>query len=160
MDLAQIAEMKNKIMEELRRIEGLKQSMEHTLAGLVEWEKHLQSSAAGQAKRAARRPAAVKEVKPQTAVKSVHPSPSERVDKALAAIHGEFTRSQLLAEIGADGRGEISGATYRSIFSKLLKKQRILCVKGSPHQQDSLYLKSSEKKSYQGLLPQEVSVKS
>ena len=45
MDLVQIAEMKNKIIEELRQIDGLKQSMEHTLAGLIQWEKHLQGSA-------------------------------------------------------------------------------------------------------------------
>ena len=37
MDLAQIAEMKNKIIEELRQIEGLKQSMERSVAGFVEW---------------------------------------------------------------------------------------------------------------------------
>ena len=54
MDLARIVEMKNKIIEELREIDALKQSMENTLAGLIEWEKHLKSSAKAPAKRAGR----------------------------------------------------------------------------------------------------------
>jgi hypothetical protein len=148
MDLAQIAEMKNKIVEELRQIEGLKQSMEHTLAGLIEWEKQLQSSAPNLAKSSARRPAAMKEVqpKPQTPVKPAIVSPIDRVSRALREIHGEFTRSQLLAQTESDGKGEISTGAYSSIFSRLLGNRRIECVKGAPSQWDSLYMKSGEKR--------------
>jgi hypothetical protein len=154
MDLVQLAEMKNKIVEELRQIEGLRQSMEHTLAGLIEWEKHLQDSAIDPVKTAKRRPAALQEVqpKPQTPIKPAEPTPSERVNKALATIHGQFTRSELLAETEGDGKGDISGGTFSNIFSRLLKKERIQCVKGSPGQRDSLYVRGGEKRLDQGLL--------
>jgi hypothetical protein len=154
MDLVQITEMKSKIIEELRQIDGLKQSMEHTLAGLVEWERYLQSSAAGPVKAATRKPGVVREIqpKPQGAIKTADPAPSERVNKALVAIRGEFTRSQLLAETEGDGKGGIGAGTYSNIFSRLLKKQRIQCVKGSPDQRDSLYMRSGEKKPDQPLL--------
>jgi hypothetical protein len=148
MDLAQIAEMKDKITEELRQIEGLKQSMEHTLAGLIEWEGHLQSSAPNLVKSSARRPATIEEVqpKPQAPVKPAIVSPIERVSRALKEIHGEFTRSQLLAQTEGDGKGEISIGAYSSIFSRLLGNRRIECVKGTVSQRDSLYMKSGEKK--------------
>jgi hypothetical protein len=146
MDLAQIAEMKNKIREELRQLDGLKQSMEHTLAGLIEWEKHLQSSPV---KTGTRRPAGIKELKPkpQAAIRAADITPRERVNKALATVHGEFTRSQLLAETECDGKGSIDTAAYSNIFSRLLKRQDIQCVNGSPRQRDSLYMRSGEKKS-------------
>jgi hypothetical protein len=154
MDLFQIAEMKSKIVEELGQIERLRQSMEHTLAGLIEWEKHLQVSAAGPVKAATRRSAVLQEVqpKPQAPAKPAEPAPSERVNKALATIHGEFTRSQLLAETEGDGKGDISTGTYSNIFSRLLKKHRIQCVKGNPGQRDSLYMRGGEKSPDQTLL--------
>jgi hypothetical protein len=147
MDLAQIAEMKNKIIEELREIDTLKRSMENTLAGLIEWEKHLQSRTNASPKRA-RKASGVTgiETKPQAAVKAKPVTPGKRVDRALATMSGEFTRSELLAETAADGRGDIPGKTYGHIFSRLLKKQHIECVKGSPSQRDSLYVKSNGKK--------------
>jgi hypothetical protein len=147
MDLVQIAEMKSKIIEELRQIDGLKQSMEHTLAGLIEWERNLQSTATGPVKATTRRSAVLQEIqpKPQAPVKPADPTPSERVSKALATIHGEFTRSELLAETEGDGKGDISGGTYSNIFSRLLRKQRIQCVKGNPGQRDSLYMRGGEK---------------
>jgi hypothetical protein len=153
MDLAQIAEMKNKIIEELRRIDGLKQSMENTLAGLNQWEKHLQSSATGPAKPPTKRPV-IKEVqpKPAGAIKTADFTPSERVKRALVTMRGEFTRSQLLAETEGDGKGDIGSGTYSNIFSRLLKKQRIECVKGSPSQRDSLYMKRGDKKADEGFL--------
>jgi hypothetical protein len=146
MDLAQITEMKNKIVEELRQIDRLKQSMQSTLAGLIEWEKYLQSSGPGPVRTGTRRAAVIQEVqpKPPAPLKTTRVNPSERVGKALANMHGEFTRSQLLAEAEGDGKGELGTGTFGSIFSKLLKKQRIQCVKGTPGQRDSLYLKSSE----------------
>jgi hypothetical protein len=148
MDLSQITAMKNKIIEELRQIDGLKQTMENTLAGLIEWEKHLRSGANGSVKRPSRRPVGVKEVqtKPQATIKAKPVTPGKRVSRALTAMSGEFTRSELLAETGADGKGDINSKTYNDIFSRLLKKQHIECVKGSPSQRDSLYVKSNEKK--------------
>jgi hypothetical protein len=149
MDLIQITEMKNKITEELRQINGLKQSMEATLAGLIEWEKQLQSSVVPPVvKTPTRRPPAIQEIQPiqPPPVKAPEPTPSERVNKALAAIHGEFTRSQLLAQTEGDGKGDISTGTYSNIFSRLLKKERVQCVKGNPGQRDSLFMKSGEKK--------------
>jgi hypothetical protein len=148
MDLAQIAEMKDKITEELRQMEALKQSMEHTHAGLIQWEMVLQSSAPNPVKSSARRPAAMKEVlpEPQAPVKPAIVSPIERVSRALREIHGEFTRSQLLAQTESDGKGEISTGAYSSIFSRLLGNRRIECVKGTPRQRDSIYMKSGEKK--------------
>lgn len=148
MDLDQIAEMKNRIIEELRGIDALKQSMENTLAGLIEWEKHLQSRANASAKRGAKRPIGAKGVqnKPQATYKVKPVTPGKRVDRALAATSGEFTRSELLAETAADGKGDINSRTYNHIFSGLLKKQRIECVKGSPSQRDSLYVRSDDKK--------------
>jgi hypothetical protein len=148
MDLTQIAELKDKITEELRRIEALKQSMEHTLAGLIEWEKQLQGGTRGPVKSPKRRPVVVKEVypKPQGVIGTADITPSERVNEALVAIHGEFTRSQLLAEAEGDGKGNISAGAYGHIFSRLLKKQRILCVKASRNQRDSLYMRSSERR--------------
>ncbi|HAR96400.1 MAG TPA: hypothetical protein DCR97_10630 [Deltaproteobacteria bacterium] len=148
MDLAQIAEMKNKIIEELREIDVLKRSMENTLTGLIEWEKHLQSRANASPKRATRKASGVTgiETKPQAAVKAKPVTPGKRVDRALATMSGEFTRSELLAETAADGKGDIPGKTYSHIFSRLLKKQHIECVKGSPSQRDSLYVRSDGKK--------------
>jgi hypothetical protein len=145
MDLIQIREMKNKIMDELRRMDGLKQSMEQTLAGLIEWEKHVQD---GAVKGAARRRAPAQEIqpKPQAAIKPPDPAPGDRVGRALAAIQGEFTRSQLLAEAEGDGKGAIGSGTYSNIFTRLLKTQRIQCVKGNPGQRDSLYVRGSDKK--------------
>jgi hypothetical protein len=153
MDLAQITEMKDKIIEELRRIDGLKQSMENTLAGLNQWEKHLQSTAIGPVKPPTKRPV-IKEVqpKPPAAIKTADFTPSERVKRALVTMRGEFTRSQLLAETEGDGKGDIGSGTYSNIFSRLLKKQRIECVKGSPSQRDSLYMKRGDKKADEGLL--------
>jgi hypothetical protein len=152
MDLIQIAEMKNKIIEELRQIDGLKQSMENTLAGLVQWERHLQISAAAPAKIPPRKPVAIKEVqpKPPEPVKAAEVTPSERVDKALAIIRGEFTRSELLAETEGDGKGGIGTGTFSNIFSRLLKREYIQCVKGSPGRRDSLYVRSGERKPTQG----------
>jgi hypothetical protein len=151
MDLAQITEMKNKIIEELQRIGGLKQSMENTLAGLIQWEKHLQSSATGPAKPATKKPV-IKEVqpKPPGAIKTADFTPSERVKRALSTMRGEFTRSQLLAETEGDGKGDIGSGTYSNIFSRLLKKQRVECVKGSPSQRDSLFMRSGDKKAVEG----------
>lgn len=148
MDLVQIAEMKKKIIEELREIEGLKHSMEHTLAGLIEWEKHLQGSATAPVTTARRKPDVMQEVqpKPPIPVKPAVASPIDRVNKALTKIRGEFTRSQLLAETESDGKGEISTGAYGSIFSRLLQKRRIECVKGSPREVNSLYMRSGEKK--------------
>lgn len=148
MDLAQITEMKNKIIEELQQIDFLKRSMEHTLAGLVEWEKHLQNSATNPVNSPARRPVGVKEAepKPQAVIKNKRVTPSERVNKALATIRGEFTRSELLAETAGDGKGDIGSGTYSNIFSRLLKQHRIECVKGSPDRRDSLYMRSDQKK--------------
>lgn len=148
MDLAQITEMKNKIIKELREIDDLKQSMENTLAGLIEWEKHLQNTSNASAKRRTRRPAGVKGVqaKPQAAIKTKRVTPGERINRALAAIRGEFTRSELLAETAADGKGDINNKTYGRIFSGLLKKHHIECVKGSPSKRDSLYVRTDGKK--------------
>ena len=153
MDPVQIAEMKNKIVEELKQIEALKQSMEQTLIGFIEWEKNLQG-ATPPGKTAKRRPPAIKEVQPipPPPVKPAEPSPGYRVNEALAAIHGEFTRSQLLTQVESDGKGGIDGRAYGNAFSKLLKKQRIQCVKGSPRQRDSLYMRSGEKKTEQSPL--------
>lgn len=149
MDLVQISEMKAKIMDELKQIESLKQSMEHALAGLIEWEKLLQNNAPGPVKIAKRRPAPLLEIQPiqNTPAKPAEPSPADRIDKALSAIKGEFTRSQLLAEAEGDGKGAMGAGSFSSAFSRLLKKQRIVCVKGTPSQRDSLYMKSSEVKS-------------
>jgi hypothetical protein len=148
MELAQVLEMKNKIVEELRQIEGLRQAMEQTFAGLVEWEKQLQGGAAASKKSAARRSVATAEVppKPENASRAADATPGDRVNKALVAIRGEFTRSQLLAQAEGDGKGEIISAVYSSIFAKLLKKQRIECVQGSPRQRDSLYMRAGEKR--------------
>ncbi len=148
MDLAQIVEMKSKIFEEIRNIEALKQALEHTLQGLEQWERLLQSDAPRTAKAGPRRGAASKEVQPpgQTAVKRAAPSPIERVNRALSKIHGEFTRSQLLAETESDGKGEIPTGGYSNIFSRLLKNKRIEIVKGTLSQRDSLYVRSSERK--------------
>jgi hypothetical protein len=148
MDLIQIVEMKNKVTEELRQIDELKQSMEKTLAGLIQWEKSLQAGATGPSKTTTRRPAVVKEVqpKPQVPIKHANATPGERVNKALSNMRGEFTRSQLLAEVEGDGKGDIGGGTFNTIFSRLLKKQHVECVKGSPGQRDSLYMRSGEKK--------------
>jgi hypothetical protein len=149
MDLAQINEMKAKILEELRQMESLKLSMERTLAGLYEWEKHLQNSTPGPVKIAKRKPQAIQEIQPipHMPVKSSEPSAADRIDKALSVIRGEFTRSQLLAEAEGDGKGAMGSGSFSSAFSRLLKKQRIICVKGTPSHRDSLYMKSSEAKS-------------
>lgn len=148
MDLAQIAEMKNRIIEELREIDVLKRSMENTLAGLIEWEKHLLSKAKASPKRATRQAVAIEtiEPKPQPAVKAKPLTASKRVSRALATISGEFTRSELLAETAADGKGDISDKTFSHIFSRLLKKQHVECVKGSSSQRDSRFVRSDGKK--------------
>jgi hypothetical protein len=148
MDLAQIAVMKKKIIEELREIDTLKRSMENTLAGLMEWEKHLLSRANTSPKRSAKKAVGIEEIepKPQIPIKAKPITPSKRVSKALASMSGEFTRSELLAETAADGKGDIPTKTYSSIFSRLLKQQHIECVKGTPSQRDSLYVKSDGKK--------------
>jgi hypothetical protein len=84
--------------------------------------------------------------KPPIPVKPAVASPIDRVNRALTKIRGEFTRSQLLAETESDGKGEISTGAYGSIFSRLLQKRRIECVKGSPREVNSLYMRSGEKK--------------
>jgi hypothetical protein len=149
MDLAQINEMKAKILEELRQMDSLKQTMERTLTGLYEWEKLLQNSAPEPVKIAKRKPQTIQEIQPipHVPVKSSEPSAADRIDKALSVIRGEFTRSQLLAEAEGDGKGAMGSGSFSSAFSRLLKKQRIMCVKGTPSQRDSLYMKSSEAKS-------------
>jgi hypothetical protein len=148
MDLAQVVEMKNKILEELRHIDGLKQSMERTLAGLVEWEKHLRNGQAHPLKTTKRSPEEIKEVQPQpqTPVRPTAPSPIDRVNRALREIHGEFTRSQLLAQTEGDGKGEITAGAYSNIFSRLVGNRRIECVKGTLSQRDSLFVRTGEKK--------------
>lgn len=154
MDLVQVTEMKNRIAEELRRIEGLKRSMEDTLAGLVQWEKHLQDGNALFPEARSKRGARAKKIQPkvQVTARTAHTGPSERVSRALSGMRGEFTRSQLLAEAEGDGKGEISSRTYSNIFSRLLHKQRVQCTKGNPGQRDSLYIKSGEKKPDQEFL--------
>jgi hypothetical protein len=149
MDITQIGEMKARIMDELRQIDSLKHSMEQALAGLIEWERLLQNTAPGPVKIARRKPAVIQEIQPipNIPVKPAEPTPADRIDKALSAIRGEFTRSQLLAEAEGDGKGAMASGSFSSVFSRLLKKQRILCVKGTPSQRDSLYMKSSEIKS-------------
>jgi hypothetical protein len=144
MDIDYVLEMKSRILEELKRMEVLKQSMERTLAGLTEWERQLRA-AAPSLRRGTTKRAVVPErdmADQEGAVKHVEPSPGDRVIRALVAIEGEFTRSQLLAQTEGDGKGEIPSAVYTSIFSKLLKKNRLQCVKGSPRQRDSLYART------------------
>jgi hypothetical protein len=145
MDIDYVLEMKSRILEELKRMEVLKQSMERTLAGLTEWERQLRATAAPSPRRGVTKRAVVQEsdvADQEGAVKHVEPSPGDRVIRALAAIEGEFTRSQLLAQTEGDGKGEIPSAVYTGIFSKLLKKNRLQCVKGSPRQRDSLYTRT------------------
>jgi hypothetical protein len=145
MDLDYVVEMKSRILEELKRMEVLKQSMERTLAGLTEWEKQLRATASPSSRKGTNRKVVVpdRDVPDQDpGVKHLEPSPGDRVIRALVAIEGEFTRSQLLAQAEGDGKGEILSAAYTGIFAKLLKKNRIQCVKGNPRQRDSLYTRT------------------
>jgi hypothetical protein len=141
MDLVEIVEMKNKIAEELRKVEAMKQSMEQTLAGLIEWEKNLQGSTTAPVKRSTRKSTAIGEAEPIT---PANPALGDRVIKALADIQGEFTRSELLARVESDGEGPMASRTYGAIFSKFLKAQRIHCVEGDPEERDSLYAKTED----------------
>ena len=145
MDLDYVREMKSKILEELKRMEVLKQSMERTLAGLTDWERQLQAATTSAPKKATNKKTAVLNLDvpdQDAAAKHSEPSAGDRVIRALAAIEGEFTRSQLLAQAEGDGKGEILSAAYTGIFSRLLKKNRIQCVKGTPRQRDSLYMRT------------------
>jgi hypothetical protein len=154
MDLTQVTEMKNSIIDELQRMEKLKQSMENTLAGLIQWEKHLQKSGPAASRAPRKKPVVLPEIQPipQGTTKTIRITPGERVERALGNMHGEFTRSQLLAETEGDGKGELGSGSFGGVFLRLLKNQRIRCVKGSPSKRDSLYVRSSEAKTDQAFL--------
>ncbi|MGD0662969.1 MAG: hypothetical protein ABSD38_33390 [Syntrophorhabdales bacterium] len=146
MDLAQVAEMKNKIIEELQQIEALKRSMKDTLARLKEWEKRLRRSTANPVKTATGRRAVVKERRAETqwAIKPSRLTTTENINKALTTIRGEFTRSQLLREAERYGERAIGVGSFRSVFSELVRTRHIRCVAGRPTERDSLYVRSEE----------------
>ena len=151
MNLAEVAEMRNMIIEELRQIEALKRSMNQTLARLDRWEKHLRKGAVDLAKAETGRRAVGNEdqPKPQRAITPDTLRSGEKVNKALATIRGEFTRSQLLVEAERYGEGTIGVTTYRRIFAALISTERIRCVTGRPHEPSSRFVRSEEKKSDQ-----------
>jgi len=147
MDLAQVAEMKNKIIEELQQIEALKRSMKDTLARLNEWERYLRRSAANPVKTATGRRAVVKRAQPgtQQAIKPLRHTTTEKINKALTTIRGEFTRSQLLTEAERYGTDAISVQAFRTVFSELVRTRHVRCVAGRPTDRDSRYVRSEEK---------------
>ena len=151
MNLAEVAEMRNMIMKELRQIEALKRSINQTLARLDRWEKHLRRGTVDIAKTETGRRAVDNEdqPKPQRAIKPATLRAGEKVNKALATVRGEFTRSQLLVEAERYGEGTIGVTTYRRIFSALISTERIRCVAGRPHEPNSRFVRSEEKKSDQ-----------
>jgi hypothetical protein len=70
-------------------------------------------------------------------------TPSERVNKALLKMHGEFSRAELLTEAEYDGAG-IAPGTYGNIFLKLLKRKQIQLVRGEAGSKNSRYMRSKE----------------
>jgi hypothetical protein len=148
MDLAQVAELKKKVLEEMRQVEALRLSMNDTIARLSEWEKDLRRSATNSVKTATGKRAAVKEAqpKPKRAIESARLTTSEKINKALTTIRGEFTKAQLLDEAERYGNGLIGAKPFSTMFSKLIKTQRIRCVKGGHNDPDGRYVRSDETK--------------
>lgn len=66
------------------------------------------------------------------------------MDKALEQMSGKFTRIDLYNKAVSDGGGEIKSGTYAPIFAKLVKRDKIVLVEGTPGQQGSLYMKAGE----------------
>ncbi len=141
MNLNQVAAMKAKVLEELQRVDRLKQSMEQTLAGLLQWEKYLQGTATSGGKAIAKKP------HPGTGGRDHRPArektPSERINRALQKMHGEFSRAELLAEAEYDGKA-IPPGTYGNIFLKLISTKQIRLVRGEVGRKNSRYMKSKE----------------
>ncbi len=136
MNPAQVAKMKNKIAEDLRQLDTLRQSMTDTLALLTEWEKQLRKIS--HPKKDAARRAAITE-QPATPLE-------ERINKALSHMRSEFTRADLLQQIESDGKKLSGVSVFRREFSALIRSGRIKCVEGRENDADSLYVLGQGKK--------------
>ena len=67
---------------------------------------------------------------------------SDRVNAVLDNISGRFTRTELYKMAAGDGKGPIAPGTFANIFSKLIKRNKVICVEGAFGKRDSVYMKS------------------
>lgn len=92
---------------------------------------------------------------PKTPRKPDEIVPSDRVQAALNELNGRFSRSELFEKARKDGHGDIARGTFANIFSKLIKRNQIVCVEGVVGQRSAIYMKTKEYEESKASQPQE-----